>query len=123
MSIGESVKDFTAEEAVLRVINIHQGLPDELPAELTEEILASPGLRIERIVSRGHRSPDSFWYEQEENEWVLVLSGRARLEIEGDTTETALGPGDHLLIPAGKKHRVAWTDPREHTVWLAVFFS
>lgn len=123
MSMSESVKDFTDREAILRVGNIFKGLPDQLPSELTEEIYGSSRIRIERIVSRGHRSPESFWYQQQENEWVLVLSGRARLEIEGEATTTEVGPGDHLLIPAGLRHRVAWTDPREHTVWLAVFFS
>jgi cupin 2 domain-containing protein len=54
---------------------------------------------------------------------VLLVSGRARLEIEGERVERALGPGDYLFLPAHCRHRVAWTDPGQATVWLALHFS
>lgn len=78
-------------------------------------------MRVERIVSRGHTSPDDFWYDQDEHEWVLVLSGRAVLRFEDG--DVALGPGEHVDIPAHVKHRVQWTSPGEDTVWLAVFYD
>ncbi len=78
-------------------------------------------VRVERIVSHGHRSPDGFWYDQEEAEWVALLAGAARIAFAGGR-EITLTPGDHLLIPAHTRHRVAWTDPAQATVWLAVFY-
>lgn len=77
-------------------------------------------LRIERIVSRGHTSPPGFWYDQDEAEYVLLVAGSAVLEFEG--SQRALKPGDWIDIPAGVRHRVAWTDPATDTIWLAVFY-
>ncbi|MGB9338364.1 MAG: cupin domain-containing protein [Polyangiales bacterium] len=99
-----------------------QDLPASLDAEQVEELLRTPELRIERIVSTGQASPESFWHDQEEHEWVLVLSGCARLRYQDDN-EVELGPGDAAFIPARRKHQVAWTTPDEPTVWLAVFWS
>jgi len=87
------------------------------------EILARPGVKIERIVSHGHASPPGFWYDQPQNEWVIVLKGSARLRFEDEAGERALAAGDYVLIPAGKRHRVEWTSAREPTVWLAVHFE
>ena len=98
-------------------------MPRALPAELVEELVRRPGARLERIVSRGHRTPDGEWYDQAWDEWVVVLTGRARLRIEGEADEVALGPGDSLLLPAHVRHRVEWTDPAADTVWLAVHFA
>ncbi len=87
------------------------------------EILARPGLKIERIVSHGHASPPGFWYDQPQNEWVIVLKGSARLRFEDEATGRALNAGDYVFIPARKRHRVEWTEPAEPTVWLAVHFE
>lgn len=95
----------------------------ELPEELTEVLAAGERFRLERIVSRGHHSPDGFWYDQSEQEWVALLAGAARLRFESGSEPIELGPGDSLLIPAGERHRVEWTDPDCETVWLALFFS
>lgn len=94
-------------------------LPDELFTTLTESAASSGTVRIERILSTGQASPDGFWYDQDWDEFVLVVQGAARLQLEGEA-ERALGPGDWLMIPAGRRHRVAWTDPAAPTVWLAV---
>ena len=102
------------------VSNLFADLPAELPAELTEMLAAGPGVRVERIVSRGHASPPGFWYDQAEDEWVLVVRGAARLCFEDGAVE--LRPGDHLTIPAGRRHRVEWTSPDEPTIWVAVFY-
>ena len=91
--------------------------------ELFTPLLISPHVRIERIVSHGHASPPGFWYDQAENEWVMVLSGAARLLIEGAESAIELGPGDHVNLPAHQRHRVEWTTPGEPTVWLAVFYK
>ena len=63
--------------------------------------------------------PKSGWYDQDQNEWVLVLKGAARLAFE-DGSEVSMGPGDSLEIPAHVKHKVVWTDPDEETVWVGV---
>ena len=85
--------------------------------------LAALGTKIERIVSRGQASPPDFWYDQETDEWVMVLAGRARLEIEGEETPVELGPGQWIDLPAHTRHRVAWTSDDPPTVWLAVHIS
>lgn len=101
--------------------NLFDNLPKALPAELVEVLAENPGVRIERIVSVGHTSPNDWWYDQSEHEWVVVLRGAARLEF-ADGQFLHMHAGDHLLIPAHRKHRVDWTLPDEPTVWLAVFY-
>jgi cupin 2 domain-containing protein len=98
----------------------HIGASTRGEEEWVDVLARVGGTRIERIVSRGHRSPEGFWYDQREWEWVVVVSGRARLELEGQG-EIALAAGDWLEIPARARHRVTWTDPSCPTVWLAVF--
>jgi cupin 2 domain-containing protein len=83
-------------------------------------LLTAGGVRVSRIVSHGHASPDGFWYDQADAEWVLVLSGAAGLLIEGEAAVRGLGPGDYLLIPAHVRHRVEWTAPDSPTIWLAI---
>ena len=97
-------------------------LPAELPEELFETLLEAEGVRIERIVSRGHVSPPGFWYDQPQSEWVLVVSGAARLVIEGGEP-VELRPGSYVNIPAHTRHRVEWTDPQQPTIWLAVHYG
>lgn len=101
--------------------NLFSNFPSNLPDELFNTLHESTNLRIERIVSHGHRSPEGFWYDQDQHEWVIVLRGAARLSIEGVLKE--LRPGDYVNIPANQKHRVEWTTPDEPTVWLAVFYG
>ena len=100
--------------------NLFDEIPAELPDELFEVLAESEGVRVERIVSDGHASPEGFWYDQEQSEWVMLVSGSAVLEFEDGKTE--LTPGDHLLIPARRRHRVASTSAIETTIWLAVFY-
>jgi cupin 2 domain-containing protein len=102
------------------VANLLADLPTQLADEEITTLLAIPGLRIERIVSTGQASPPGFWYDQPQAEWVLLLHGSAGLLLEGEAAPRRLKSGDHLLLPARLRHRVAWTDPREPTVWLAV---
>ncbi len=93
--------------------------PDEIFTTLTETASSSGTVRIERILSTGQASPDGFWYDQDWDEFVLIVQGAARLQLEGEA-ERALGCGDWAMIPARRRHRVAWTDPAVPTVWLAV---
>jgi len=102
--------------------NICSGLPAQLDQELFGELLRTENLRIERIVSKGHTSPEHGWYDQTENEWVIVLEGSGRLLFENGS-ELVLNRGDYVNIPAHSRHKVVWTDPDVVTVWLAVFYS
>jgi len=102
--------------------NLLKALPDASQGEIFEALVDTDAVLIERIVSHGQASAPGFWYEQARAEWVLVLQGAARLQWE-DGSFVSLGVGDHLLIPAGRRHRVAWTDTTTPTVWVAVHFS
>jgi cupin 2 domain-containing protein len=102
--------------------NLFADLPPDLPDELVERLGGVGAVRIERIVSRGHASPDGFWYDQDESEWVVLLSGGAGLRFEDCEDVLALRPGDYVEISAHRRHRVEWTNPDEDTVWLAVFY-
>lgn len=104
------------------IINILTQLPPALSGEAFETIAECDSVRIERIVSNGQATPEGEWYDQERDEWVLVLSGSAGLLFDGAQEPQRLGAGDYTLIPAGCRHRVAWTDPMVKTVWLAVHF-
>ena len=103
--------------------NIFAELPEKMTEEMVEVLAENRSVRIERIVSTGQSSPDDFWYEQDENEWVVVLQGEAKLLLEGDESALLMKPGDCINIPAGKRHRVQWTTPNKPTVWLAVFYQ
>jgi cupin 2 domain-containing protein len=111
------------EEMRKNPMNLFQGIPDHLDQELVEKLFAHDSFRIERIVSRGHASAPKFWYDQDEHEWVALLTGKAQLQIEGEETLVTLGPGDTYVLPARTRHRVAWTEPNHHTIWLAVFWK
>jgi len=105
---------------LLRRGNFWSNIPEQLPREAFAPLCEGPGLRIERIVSRGQCTPPNEWYDQDTDEWVILWQGRARLEISGEPTLVELGPGDYLWLPAHLRHRVAWTDPTQDCVWLAV---
>ncbi len=101
--------------------NLFGNIPSNLSEELFEVLVESPSVKIERILSQGHTSPDTGWYDQDRNEWVIVLKGSATLMFEDNTT-VDLSEGDTLNIPAHKKHRVIKTSASPVTVWLAVHY-
>lgn len=111
---------FLAESGEQVAQSVFAGLPPQLPEELIQTLVHAADTRIERIVSHAHASPEGFWYDQGQNEWVLVLQGAARLRFENETVE--MRAGDYLNIPAHKRHRVEWTTTDEPTIWLAVFY-
>jgi cupin 2 domain-containing protein len=103
--------------------NLFAGVPAILPSEEFTTLLQAPNVRIERIVSHGHASPLDFWYDQPQGEWVIVLEGSAGVLFEGEAAPRVLKRGDYLHIPPHARHRVAWTDRNEPTIWLAVHYS
>jgi len=102
-------------------MNLFAAIPNDLSEELIEVLAENEHVRIERIISHGHVSAEGFWYDQDQNEWAVVLSGAARLRFEDDIVE--MKAGDYINIPAHKRHRVEWTTPDEPTIWLAVFYG
>lgn len=104
------------------MINIFENLPNDLSKEHLVDLLNTKNLRIERIVSFGQNSPESGWYNQDENEWVIVLEGSGTIQFD-DGREQLLNKGDYINIPAHKKHKVSRTHPNKVTIWLAVFYQ
>jgi len=102
--------------------NLFTRIPARLAQEEITTLTSSGALRIERIVSRGQASPPGFWYDQPQEEWVIVLAGGAELAF-ADGGTLRMQPGDYVRIAAHRRHRVAWTDPAQATVWLAVHFG
>ena len=101
--------------------NIFKKVPGPAEEEFFEQLAGSAPVRVERIVSHGHCSPQSGWYDQGHSEFVIVLAGAARLEFEGGSN-AELRKGDWLEIAPHCRHRVAWTQPDTDTVWLAVHY-
>ncbi len=106
----------------MKVSNLFAGIPGQIARELIEPLIETGAFALERIVSAGQATPPGEWYDQERNEWVILLSGRAGLLFEGDAEPLVLHPGDYVLIPAHRRHRVEWTDAAEPTVWLALHY-
>lgn len=88
--------------------------PDQ---EQFNELLCAPGLRLERIVSHGWPTPEGQWYDQDDPEWVLLVRGSAELEFDGGR-RLVLQAGDHLVLPARVRHRVAQCS--RDAIWLAL---
>jgi cupin 2 domain-containing protein len=103
--------------------NLFATRPGPAAAEEFDELLARPGLRIERIVSSGQCSPPDFWYDQDEGEWVAVLQGEAKLRFADEAAARHLHVGDFLDIAPHRRHRVEWTPADQTTIWLAVFYN
>jgi cupin 2 domain-containing protein len=101
--------------------NIYKQIPDDLSEEVYELLVQSNSVRIGRIISMGHKSPETGWYDQEKNEWVLVLKGNASISFEKEAVVN-LEEGDYINIPAHKKHSVISTSPVSETIWLAIFY-
>ena len=99
-----------------------EDLPDATLAEVFQLLLKQGPCRLERIISHGQKSPSDFWYDQKEDEWVLLLKGSATLAFP-DSRFVNLRPGDSLFLPAHQKHRVEKTSLSEDTIWLALFLS
>ena len=100
--------------------NIFEEIIIDKSKEKFFEIFKNETIKIEKIVSNGQKSPDNFWYEQEQSEFVLLLEGFAILEFEDKEIE--LKKGDCLNIKAMQKHRVKFTSLDEPTIWFAVFY-
>ncbi|WP_202601930.1 cupin domain-containing protein [Photobacterium halotolerans] len=106
----------------LSIQDVLSDIPDKLPEELFQTLINTSGVRIERIISRGHQTPPDEWYDQDEDEWVMVIRGAAELAFDDGRLPVRLREGQSIYLPARCRHRVSWTAPGANTIWLAVFF-
>lgn len=104
---------------VNNIFSLPQQLPSQSEVELLEKLAGDSSLLIERIISTGQTTPENKWYDQELDEWVVLLQGEARLLFANNEAIT-LKSGDYLLIPARKKHRVVFTSSEPPCIWLAI---
>lgn len=105
----------------MKATNLLDNIPQQVPEEIIEVLASNDAVRIEWIVSHGHASPEGYWYDQDEHEFVLLIQGAAHLRFQDDVVE--MKTGDWINIPAHQRHRVEWTTPDEQSIWLAVFYS
>lgn len=105
----------------MQMKNIFDAIPENINEEIFESLADNKHVQIERIISRGHTSPDTGWYDQDKDEWVLLVKGEAVLSFADEST-VKLKPGDYINITAHQKHKVTWTAPDTETVWLAVHY-
>ena len=105
----------------MKIDNLFEAMPDNLEQEFFELLLDKENIKIERIISKGHSSPDCGWYNQQQHEWVVVLKGEATIAFERGE-DVNLKVGSYLNIPANTKHKVKWTTPETETVWLAIHY-
>lgn len=101
--------------------SIFGNIPADIPDEILEVLVESEQLTIERIISRGHTSPETGWYDQDRHEWVILLQGSATIDyVDGSSVD--LQPGDYQNIPCHVKHRVSRTSANPVAIWLAVHY-
>ena len=103
--------------------NIFTTIPKDIPKEIIEEIVSVKNCRIQRIISKGQSTPEGQWYDEDQDEWVILLQGSAGLLFEGSHNSITLKPGDYLNIPAHAKHRVEFSDRNIETIWVAVRYN
>jgi cupin 2 domain-containing protein len=106
----------------MKLNNIFSGIPSFLQAEISETLLKTEAFKLERIVSSGQVTPEGEWYDQDTDEWVILLSGSAGLLFEDEDEVFIMNAGDYIHIEPHQRHRVEWTDPEEKTIWLALHF-
>ena len=100
--------------------NIFANLPAQLPQELFESLLDNSHVKLERIISRGHITPEGVWYDQTWHEWVILLQGTARLLLAEPAQLIDLSAGDYVYLPAHQRHRVVQTSTEPASIWLAL---
>lgn len=102
-------------------LNIFDDVELPLGAEVIQEFFKHKNIRLEKIVSNQSSSPDDFLYDQEEDEWLIVLQGSATLLVEDK--KVFLKSGDSYFLRKHQKHKVLETSAEGKTVWLACFIS
>ena len=107
----------------MRLKNLFSSIPESRAEEILETLLQGQGFTLERIVSTGQATPSGEWYDQDREEWVILLRGSAGLRFEEDPEIQVMRPGDYVHITAHCRHRVEWTDRQQPTLWLALHYQ
>jgi len=102
--------------------NLLTDLPPTKNEEIFEKIIQHPHFTLERIITSGQHTPEGQWYDQHQDEWVIVIQGQAQLDFE-DGEQHTMQAGDSLHIPAHRRHRVTWSDPKKNTIWLVLHYK
>ena len=103
--------------------NIFSNIPKSLSDELFKELVSSENCKIERIISKGHKTEEGKWYNQDKNEFVIILKGNAELLFKENNKTIKMKEGDYINIPPRTKHRVTKTDPNKETIWLTIHYK
>jgi cupin 2 domain-containing protein len=120
---GNGIIVYCEDKDDKKMKNIFADIPDAIPEEIFETIIETKSFRLERIISDGQLTAEDEWYDEDENEWFILLKGSAGLLLEGDKEPLVLKPGDYLNLTAHRRHKVVWTDRDEKTIWLALHYK
>ena len=85
-------------------------------------LYSNENIIIEKIVSFGQTTSVNKWLEQDKDEWVVLLQGKAEIFFEKDNNKVILKKGYYILIPSHSRHRVEYTSSDPPCIWLAVHF-
>jgi cupin 2 domain-containing protein len=88
-----------------------------MSGEHIEEAIHIGGVAIEQILSGEVDKPVD--YDQDQDEWVVLLEGTAELEMNGE--RVLLEQGDWVLLPRRIPHRLIRTT--QGTNWIAVHIT
>ncbi len=102
-----------------KTFNLLDNIPFDSKDEIFETIISNNNVKIERIISYGQITPKDYWYDQDQDEFVLILKGSAKIKYNNGDIHT-LNTNDSLYIPAHQKHQVIYT--KNPTVWLAISY-
>lgn len=89
------------------------------PEEVFDCLLKNENIIIERIITPNTDNPNSQWYNQDWDEWVLILKGFAKIEFDNNIIKE-FREGDYIYIEKNLKHRVIFTQSDTNTIWLAI---
>ena len=115
-------KYFHNRYELIEFLKQHGAILTDAENERIEVIANNENIVIERIISYGNITPEGYWYNQDKNEWVLLLTGEAKLEFRDNKT-VDLKAGDYIMIAAHQEHRVVYTSKEPNCVWLAFHFK
>lgn len=89
------------------------------PPKIIEEFVGRANTQTDRISIARMKSPAGWsepWQKPEFDEYTVVLEGRLRVEVEGETRD--LGPGQAVLVLANE--RVRYSSPDETAHYVAI---
>jgi len=87
--------------------------------EVFETILERGDFKIERIITLDPYTEPGKWYDQDLDEWVILLRGNAKIEFKEEGI-IDLNAGDYIFIQAHKTHRINQSGTDEKNIWLTV---